>query len=187
MLEEVKQKEVKQQFDQLRSERSEAEKKRFATTKRLEKAEKKNSALRREYDAIKMDRQKTLADGGDHAALSKKLKGVEDDIALVTEEITGLKSKIENLMQLDASLGNQISTEKVEVAKVRIIELAAQYNELAKTLAPIVKNIMHCKDDLAGAHVVWSDWNCEIFQKVPRISFESNVYDYFYHKDKHGI
>ncbi len=103
-----------------------------------------------EIQDTKAKRQQALVKGGDTRSLSDSLKKLESESELETEKVTGLEDFLKELQQEEASLHLKLNELPKRIVQLRSLELAAQYNNLAEKMAPVVKELNEIFYKLGG-------------------------------------
>lgn len=110
---------------------------------RLGSARSRLSELKADIAAMREQRQDALAKGEDAVAsqLSKKLKDIEAECELKTDEITGLEARLTKLSRESDTLTYEAKRLDIRTLQLRTITLAAKYNELAEQMASVVREL----------------------------------------------
>lgn len=110
---------------------------------RLSKAQSRLSELKANIIALREQRQTALAEGDDAVAsnLSKKLKDIEAEQELKTDERAGLETHIAKLTREGETLTHESKRLSIRVLQLHTVALAAEYNKLAEQLADVVKEL----------------------------------------------
>lgn len=110
---------------------------------RLSKAQSRLSELKADKITLREQRQAALAKGEDVVAsnLSKKLKDIEAEQELKTDESAGLDTHIAKLTREGEALTDELKRLSIRALQVHTVALAGEYNKLAKQLADVVKEL----------------------------------------------
>lgn len=110
---------------------------------RLGKAKTLQLELNRDIEAMRTQRQSALVTGEESVAtqVSKKLKEVEAEVELKNDEIVGLEAHLVKLNRESETLTYEAKRLDIRALQLHTITLAAKYNELAKQMASVVREL----------------------------------------------
>jgi chromosome segregation ATPase len=141
---------VQKKIEELDGARGDNEKSIQAAEERIRNARQQLSELEGEINTFKAERQTALVEGDNSRAggMSKRIKELEGDQELKSEEVSGLNSKLVKLGMENKVLSVQIAALKVRIPQLRSLLLAKEYNKLAELLASVVCELNDLNLDL---------------------------------------
>lgn len=155
------------------------------TRERLSNAQSRLTGLNRDIAVTREQRQAALAKGEETIALqlSKKLKDIELETELKTDEITGLETYQTKLNRESVTLTYEVKRLSIRTLQLNTVALAKQYNELASELAKIVRELNETNWEIEreGGGLVQGDPKVVFHLKegsmecIPRLLFDEDA------------
>jgi prefoldin subunit 5 len=113
-----------------------------------------------------------LADGEQNIEdLTREIKGIQQDIELYSDEITGLKASIQKNENAIKGVDRQIAMVKQDMAVAKAIEAARQYNRIAEELGKVLIDLHSAISETNGRQAGGRIYkpNCELTGLFPDV------------------
>lgn len=146
----------------------------------------KQADLQSRYEAVRGNRQKVLATGGDAGKLNTQIKDLKNEIELIEDEIAGLEQMHQALSAEEAQLKEEAKEVATAIKEAELSALAAEYNKLAAKMAPVVARIWDLRFALGETYlnpytvISQGGWENNALSEIPKLYLRGDSMPGFY-------